>query len=144
MENASGRPHLSTREEIMFFDTDCGGVVHNLAYLRMIETNRTRLAALLGLDLRSMASTRLFPVVVRTEIHYRRPAVLGDWVAVDGELECLEGVRFWCRFTMRREADGEVLVRCRQQLALVLDGRPRRLPGDWWARYGHLGGPGEA
>jgi hypothetical protein len=35
---------LSTREEVMFFDTDIGGVVHNLAYLRMIETCRTRLA----------------------------------------------------------------------------------------------------
>ena len=39
-------PQLTTREEVMFFDTDCGGVVHNLAYLRMIETCRTRLAAL--------------------------------------------------------------------------------------------------
>src|ERR1035437_1848398 len=32
------RPRLETREEVMFFDTDCGAVVHNLAYLRMIET----------------------------------------------------------------------------------------------------------
>ena len=60
----------------MFFDTDCGGVVHNIAYLRMIETCRTRLAALLGMDLRSMSETQLFPVVVRTEIDYRRSARL--------------------------------------------------------------------
>ena len=26
-----------TEDEVMFYDTDCGGVVHNLAYLRMIE-----------------------------------------------------------------------------------------------------------
>ena len=38
-------PSLETREEVMFFDTDCGQVVHNIAYLRMIETCRTRLAA---------------------------------------------------------------------------------------------------
>jgi acyl-CoA thioesterase FadM len=38
-------PRIETREEVMFFDTDCGGVVHNIAYLRMIETARTRLAA---------------------------------------------------------------------------------------------------
>jgi acyl-CoA thioesterase FadM len=37
-------PTIETREEVMFFDTDCGGVVHNIAYLRMIETARTRLA----------------------------------------------------------------------------------------------------
>ena len=34
-----------SHEQVMFFDTDCGGVVHNIAYLRMIETCRTRLAA---------------------------------------------------------------------------------------------------
>ena len=124
----------------MFFDTDCGGVVHNLAYLRMIETNRTRLAAVLGLDLRGMYGTKLFPVVVRTEIDYRRPALLGDWVRIDGALEGLEGARFWCRFEMRREKEDEVLVRCRQQLALVQmpEGRPRRLPAEWKVRYGGL------
>ena len=26
-------PHCVTREEVMFFDTDCGGVVHNLPLL---------------------------------------------------------------------------------------------------------------
>ena len=57
------RAAISTREEVMFFDTDCGGVVHNLAYLRMIETCRTRLAALMGMDLPTMAKTQLYPVV---------------------------------------------------------------------------------
>ena len=38
-------PSILAREEVMFFDTDCGGVVHNLSYLRMIKTARTRLAA---------------------------------------------------------------------------------------------------
>ena len=58
---------IRTREEVMFFDTDCGGVVHNLAYLRMIETCRTRLAALMGMDLPTMAQTQLFPVIVSTQ-----------------------------------------------------------------------------
>ncbi len=29
-------PTIETREEVMFFDTDCGGVVHNIAYLRSV------------------------------------------------------------------------------------------------------------
>jgi hypothetical protein len=28
---SSPRPTIETREEVMFFDTDCGGVVHNIA-----------------------------------------------------------------------------------------------------------------
>lgn len=124
----------------MFFDTDCGGVVHNLAYLRMIETNRTRLAGQLGMDLRGMATTRIYPVLTRTEVQYRKPGALGDWLRITGELEAIESARFWCRFSMHREEDETLLVTARQQLALVQmpEGRPRRLPGDWKERFGHL------
>lgn len=114
----------------MFFDTDCGGVVHNLAYLRMIETCRTRLAAKLGMDLRSMAETGIYPVLTRTEVDYLRPAKLGDWIGIHGKLGEVGKARFWCDFIMRREADGQTLVTARQCLALVKmpEGRPMRLP----------------
>lgn len=126
-------PAIETREEVMFFDTDCGGVVHNLAYLRMIETCRTRLAALMGMNLRAMGETQEYPVVVRTEIDYRRPAKLGDWLTIRGRLAELSRARFWCAFEMIRESDGEVLVTARQALALVQmpAGRPLRLPAAW-------------
>jgi YbgC/YbaW family acyl-CoA thioester hydrolase len=127
-------PVHTSREEVMFFDTDIGGVVHNLAYLRMIETCRTRLAARLGMDLRTMASTRLYPVVVRTEIDYRRPATLGDVLCIHGRLDDLQRARFWCAFEVRRESDDALLVTCRQCLALVQmpEGKPVRLPSDWF------------
>jgi YbgC/YbaW family acyl-CoA thioester hydrolase len=133
-------PSIETREEVMFFDTDCGGVVHNIAYLRMIETCRTRLAAKLGMALKDMAQSQLFPVVVRTEIDYRRPAVLGDELVIHGRLECVERARFWCAFEMKRANDSTQLITCRQQLALVQmpEGRPMRLPADWSLRYAHL------
>lgn len=133
-------PTIETREEVMFFDTDCGGVVHNIAYLRMIETARTRLAAQMGMQLRDMASTQLFPVVVRTEIDYRKPAKLGDHILIKGRLERLERARFWCAFEVVRAADDMLLITCRQSLALVQmpQGRPVRLPEDWNAKYTHL------
>lgn len=129
--------HITTREEVMFFDTDCGGVVHNLAYLRMIETCRTRLAAKMGMDLRTMADSQLFPVVVRTEVDYRLPARLGDWLVIEGHLAEIDGARFWCHFTMKREIDGATLVSARQALALVQmpAGKPRRLPADWKEKW---------
>ncbi len=126
-------PQIETREEVMFFDTDCGGVVHNLAYLRMIETCRTRLAALMGLDLRGMAQTAEFPVLTRTEIDYKRPAQLGDWLLIRGRLDALSRARFWCAFEIIRETDGLTLVTARQGLALVKmpQGKPLRLPSAW-------------
>jgi YbgC/YbaW family acyl-CoA thioester hydrolase len=133
-------PSINTEEEIMFFDTDCGGVVHNIAYLRFIETARTRLAAKLGLDLKNMAETRLFPVVVRTEIDYRKPAALGDLIRIEGEIELFERARFWCRFRVVNTQNDCLLITCRQSLALVQmpEGRPRRLPKEWFAQYPEL------
>ena len=129
---------METREEVMFFDTDCGGVVHNIAYLRMIETCRTRLAASLGMDLRTMSETQLFPVVVRTEIDYKRSAKLGDWLTIRGTVDEISKARFWCAFEMIRESDGAVIVTSRQALALVQmpAGKPVRLPEQWLAQFG--------
>lgn len=117
--NEHERPAVTTEEEVMFFDTDCGGVVHNLAYLRMIETCRTRLARAMGMDLRKMTETGVFPVVVRTEIDYRRPAKLGDYLVIEGHLAEMERARFWCEFVMKRKGEDTVLITCRQSLALV-------------------------
>lgn len=124
----------------MFFDTDCGGVVHNIAYLRMIETARTRLAGVMGMNLREMARTQVYPVVVRTEIDYRKPAQLGDVIHVQGQLESLERARFWMSFRVVRTGGEDVLIECRQQLAVVQmpDGKPMRLPEDWRRDYAHL------
>lgn len=135
---ATPRPSIETREEVMFFDTDCGGVVHNLAYLRMIETCRTRLAALMGMDLRTMSASAVFPVVTRTEIDYRRPAKLGDWLRIRGRLDELSRARFWCAFEMVREADGALLVCARQALAMVEmpHAKPLRLPAEWAEKWG--------
>jgi len=133
-------PTFTTHEEVMFFDTDCGGVVHNIAYLRMIETCRTKLAGKLGMDLREMSKTHLYPVVVRTEIDYRRPAKLGDELVIHGKLDSIERARFWCAFEMRRKDEDTVLITCRQSLALVQmpQGRPMRLPADWKEKWPQL------
>ena len=131
-------PTHKSREEVMFFDTDCGGVVHNIAYLRMIETCRTRLAVKLGMDLRTMAETSVYPVVTRTEIDYKRPAKLGDWIAIRGRLGEITKARFWCTFEMVRESDDALLVTARQSLALVQmpEGKPLRLPKEWAEKWG--------
>jgi len=133
-------PTIETREEVMFFDTDIGGVVHNIAYLRMIETARTRLAAKMGMQLREMAQTQIYPVVVRTEIDYRKPATLGDELIITGRLDSVERVRFWCAFEVRRAGEDKLLISCRQSLALVQmpAGKPMRLPEDWPEKYQHL------
>jgi len=132
-ENA---PRIRTELQVMFFDTDCAAVVHNIAYLRFIEVARTLLAEELGLGLAQMAETQKYPVVVRTEIDYRRAAKLGDRLVVEGRLDRLERVRFWCAFRIVRPVDETLIAECRQMLAIIQmpEGKLLRVP-DEWDRY---------
>lgn len=133
-------PRIETKIEVMFFDTDCGGVVSNIAYLRFVETARSALTSALGMLPQEMMESRLFPAVTRTEIDYRKPARLGDNLTVTAEIETLGSVRIGCRFEIRREPDETLLATCRQTLALVQlpRGRPRRVPESWIEKWPHL------
>jgi YbgC/YbaW family acyl-CoA thioester hydrolase len=127
------RPKIRTEVQVMFFDTDCGGVVSNIAYLRFIEIARTYLAEELGLALTEMAAKQTYPVVVRTEIEYRRPAKLGDQLVIESWLDKLERARFWCGFRITRPKDNTLIAKCRQMLAIVEmpAGKLLRLPEHW-------------
>src|SRR5207245_10149799 len=113
----SDAPRIRTEVEVMFFDTDCGVVVSNIAYLRFIEIARTQLAEELGLPLAEMRKTQRYPVVVRTEIDYRRAAKLGDRLVIDGWLDQLQRARFWCAFRSTRPADDALITEWRQPWA---------------------------
>ena len=80
---------------VMFYDTDCGGVVSNVAYLRFVEQARTALVEALGLPLSEIAKSSEFPAVLRTEIDYKKPAMLGDVVRIEAELGDVKRARFW-------------------------------------------------
>jgi YbgC/YbaW family acyl-CoA thioester hydrolase len=129
-ENA---PRIRTEVQVMFFDTDCAAVVHNIAYLRFIEVARTLLAEQLGLGLATMAENQKYPVVVRTEIDYRRAAKLGDKLVIEGWLDRLERVRFWCAFKIIRPTDETLIAECRQMLAIIQmpEAKLLRVPDDW-------------
>ncbi len=127
---AMARTEVSTEIFVMYFDTDAAGVVHNIVYLRFIETARTLLAIQMGMSFEEIARTQIHPVVTRTEIDYKRPALLGDKLLVNGRVTECSAARFWCEFEIVRPSDGALIVSCRQSLALVQmpQGRPVRLP----------------
>jgi YbgC/YbaW family acyl-CoA thioester hydrolase len=133
-------PRISTPIQVMFFDTDCAGVVHNIAYLRFIEIARTLLAEQLGMGLVGMADRGSFPVVMRTEIDYKRPAKLGDQLVVNGRLDSVDRMRFWVAFDVVRTADNALIAQSRQMLCVIQmpRGRPVPLPDDWKTRFEHL------
>ncbi len=144
MESAAAlpsAPRLIVPMEVYYFDTDAGGVVHNVAYLRMVEIARSQLAAALGWSLGEMNRTGLVPVVARTEIDYLRPARLGDSLLIAAELIELEKVRFRLRFEMTLAGKPEVIfIRCVQTMVTVQlpSGRPQRAPATWREAFPQL------
>ena len=136
-------PRVTTEVQIMFFDTDCAGVVHNINYLRFIEVARTILAEQLGMGLVGMADRGVYPVVMRTEIDYKRPAKLGDRLIVEGRLDSVDRMRFWCAFEVKRPADNTLIAQSRQMLCVIQmpAARPVALPADWAVRFAHLRAP---
>lgn len=121
---------------IQFYDTDCGGVVSNIAYLRYVEQARSALFDALGMGLAEMNESRLFPAVIRTEIDYRSPARLGDEMRIFATLAAVERARAICEFTLeveREPGQTSLLARAKQFVALVQmpSGKPRRMPEEW-------------
>jgi YbgC/YbaW family acyl-CoA thioester hydrolase len=128
---------ITIRETVLFYDTDCGGVVSNIAYLRYVEKARAALFGELGMDLLSMTETGLYPVVIRTEIDYRVPARLGHEVTVTARLAAVDKVRATCDFLLTIAGpDGtpKTMAEARQIVALVQmpEGRPKRIPSEWF------------
>lgn len=127
---------VEVAETVLFYDTDCGGVVSNIAYLRYVEKARTSLFAGLGMPAAEMMATGLFPAVVRTEIDYRSPARLGDEIRVVARLVAVEKVRAICEFRMTATPPGgepRPVAVASQVVTLIQlpEGRPRRMPPEW-------------
>jgi acyl-CoA thioester hydrolase len=134
-------PRVTVPLEVYYFDTDAGGVVHNIAYLRMVEIARSQLAAALGWSLEEMGRTGLVPVVARTEIDYLKPARLGDHLNVSAELIRMEKIRFLIRFEIASATQPVLIfVRCIQTMVTVQlpGGRPQRVPSAWSDAYPQL------
>jgi acyl-CoA thioester hydrolase len=129
-------PKLIVQAKAYFYDTDAGGVVHNVAYLRMIETARSELAEHLGWKLSDMLTVGSpCPVVARTEIDYIKPARLGDPLEIEGRLVAMEKIKFTLEFEVRN--DRGACCRARQIMVPVdlKSGRPQPLRADWRERW---------
>lgn len=136
MDSPTGTLAVEYSETVPFCDTDCGGVVSNIAYLRYVEKARILLFEALGLPAISMVESGLFPAVVRTEIDYRSPARLGETVRVGARLGRVEKARLQCRFELTASAATEgprVVAAAVQTVALLLmpSARPQRIPAEW-------------
>lgn len=70
-------------------DTDAGGIVYYVNYLKYMERSRTEFLRSLGYHKPAILDGGLFLVVHSAQISYRRPARLDDQLQVTAEIEKL-------------------------------------------------------
>ena len=124
---------------VYFEDTDTAGVVYYANYLKFMERARSDMLRAVGIDqqaaLRGDGSAYF---VVRVDIHYRRPARLGDDLQV---VSSVEQVRASSVNIHQRVMRGPELLADASVTAAWLDreGRPRRQPKEWVETFRQIG-----
>jgi len=142
-----GPPPLRGRavRSVRFQEVDSMGVVWHGRYPEFLEDGRTAVGRAFGLDYVDFYRERLKAPIVRLEIEYRAPLVLGDTFRVETSLLWTEAVRLDHEYEIRRELDGLIIAEARTvQLLLDADDRLcvlwpeyfRRFREDW--RLGRL------
>jgi tol-pal system-associated acyl-CoA thioesterase len=114
-------------------DTDAGGIVYYVNYLKYIERARTEFMRALGLDRSAIFNADMMFVVSDLAIDYRRPAQLDDELEATAALQGIRGASLKLRQCVRRS--GETLVDAQVTLACVNPDTltPRRIPKDMLA-----------
>lgn len=113
--DSSGTP-FSIRARVYFEDTDAGGIVYYVNYLKFMERARTELVRSLGFNQSRLQGDNVIFVVHSVAARYHAPARLDDELVISAEV--LELKRTSVRFRQRvKRADevlceGEVLVAC--------------------------------
>ena len=120
---------------VYFEDTDLSGVVYHANYLRYMERARSDMLRVAGIDQRAAKETgEGVYAVADIAIRYRRPARLDDDLVVRSQVarvsvaRCVIGQSVWRGDTQLTE--GEVVV-----ALLDPEGKPKRQPADWIARF---------
>lgn len=123
---------------VYFEDTDLSGVVYHANYLRFMERARSDMLRLTGINQRAAHEAGDGAYAVATlAIRYRAPAWLGDALVVTTRVVAVRAASIDIHQTV--SCDALILADADVTAALVApDGRPRRHPVEWRARYQSL------
>ncbi len=109
-------------------DTDAGGIVYYVNYLKFIERARTEFMRSMGFDKNSVCNAELMLVVQDVALQYRQPARLDDELVATATLTKVGGASMIIHQRVLRAdtvlVEGDIKIACVDQHSL----RPKRLP----------------
>lgn len=117
-------------------DTDAGGIVYYVNYLKFMERARTEMMRTLGFGKDYIFNHDLMFVVRDVAVKYRKPAQLDDELQATALITHLRGASMTLRQVVSRGeetlAEGSVTIACVDRAGV----KPRRLPKEMLARLG--------
>ena len=113
---------------VYYEDTDAGGVVYHSNYLNFMERGRTESLRELGLSNSGLTQDEdMIFALTRTDVRYRRPALLDDLLTVRSKLLTAKGAKMEFQQSIYRGE--ELLVEADITLACISTaGKPKRIP----------------
>lgn len=121
---------FSIKLRVYIEDTDAGGIVYYVNYLKFMERARTEFMRSLGFGKDYIFNHELMFVVRDVAVCYRAPALLDDELEAGLVLADVGGASLSMRQAVRRGgellASAELTIACVDRAGL----RPRRLPRD--------------
>ncbi|HEY0413106.1 MAG TPA: tol-pal system-associated acyl-CoA thioesterase [Allosphingosinicella sp.] len=129
-----GRTHYFP-VRVYFEDTDVAGIVYYANYLRFMERARSDMLRALGVDQRAaLEAGEGVYAVAEVSIKYRAPAKLADDLVIVTRLDAIRAASVLIHQRVMRGE--EILADAMVTAAFITpDGRPRRQPRDWVARF---------
>ncbi|WP_438881806.1 YbgC/FadM family acyl-CoA thioesterase, partial [Bacillus cereus group sp. Bce001] len=103
-----GKP-FQQRFRVYYEDTDAGGIVYYVNYLKFMERARTERLRALGFAQSQLVGDNLLFVVHSAEARYHAPAKLDDELLVSAEVEELNRASLKFRQQVRRASDSVLL-----------------------------------
>ena len=130
MRAQSGARSFAHRCRVYYEDTDAGGIVYYVNYLKFMERARTERLRELGFAQSQLAGEGLLFVVHSAQARYLAPARLDDELLVTAEVIELNRVSLRFRQQVRRLADDQVLCEGQFLVACVRADnlKPRAIP----------------
>ncbi|TBU76502.1 tol-pal system-associated acyl-CoA thioesterase [Pseudomonas daroniae] len=125
----AGQP-FAHRCRVYYEDTDAGGIVYYVNYLKFMERARTERLRELGFAQSTLAGEGLLFVVHSSEARYHAPARLDDELLVSAEVTELNRASLRFRQQVRRVTDNVLLCEGQFLVACVRadNFKPRAMP----------------
>lgn len=129
---------------VYFEDTDAGGIVYYVNYLKFMERARTERLRDLGFLQSTLAEEGLLFVVHSAEARYHAPAKLDDELLVSAEVIELNRASLRFRQQVRRATDDVLLCEGQFMVACVRADnlKPRAIPQALHTAFAGQGGAG--